>query len=55
MVGIDDVVTKLKLDELDLACDLDVLCQLFVFSCVCRNGCPPSLRPTRWAALDSSL
>jgi hypothetical protein len=55
MVGIDDVVTELELDELDLAGDLDDLCQLFIFSCLCRNECPPSLRPTRWAALDSSL
>jgi hypothetical protein len=55
VMRVDDVVTELELDELDLAGDLDVLCQGCFFSCLCRNGCPPSLRATDGPTRDSSL
>jgi len=45
-MGIDDVVAELELDVLDLAGDLEVLRERFLFGCLCRNECPPSLRPT---------
>jgi len=39
VVGIDDMVAELELDVLDLACDLEVLCQRVFFSCLYGNGC----------------
>jgi hypothetical protein len=55
MVGIDDVVAELELDVLDLAGDLEVLCQRVFFSCLCGNGCSSFVAADRLAALDSSL
>jgi len=37
MVGIDDMVTELELDVLDLACDDEILCDGLFFDCLLRN------------------
>jgi hypothetical protein len=55
MVGIDDLVAELELDVLDLAGDLEVLCQRVFFTCLCGNGCSSFVATDRVAALDSSL
>jgi len=36
-MGIDDVISKLKLDELDFASDLELLRERCFFSCLCGN------------------
>jgi hypothetical protein len=42
VVGIDDVVTELELDVLELALRLEIVLQQVVFDCL-RNGVPPCL------------
>jgi len=37
MMGIDDVISELELDELDFACYLELLRERCFFSCLCGN------------------
>jgi hypothetical protein len=55
MVGIDDVVSELELDELDFTCDLELLRERCFFSYLCGDGVLLRCERPVGSALESSL
>jgi hypothetical protein len=55
VVGIDDVISELELDELDFTRDLELLRERCFFGCLCGNGVLLRYERPVGSALESSL
>jgi hypothetical protein len=55
MVGIDDVVAELELDELDFARDLELVLRRVLLRCLCRNDLLLLFRSPKRTTPSSSL